>query len=115
MGHAQTIKIGKTEYVIVPKAEYLRLQSLAGVPAGSVDAVYYARKSIGDALRAAREEAGLTQAELARALKKSQPMISGAENGTISVSDRYVKSVLKACGLPENWSGPQKKRVKRKR
>jgi hypothetical protein len=42
-------------------------------------------------------------------------MISGAENGTISVSDRYVKSVLKACGLPEDWSGPQKKRVKRKR
>lgn len=115
MDQAQTIKIGKTEYVIVPKAEYRRLQGLAGVPKGSVDALGYARNSIGASLKAAREEAGLTQAELAHALKKSQPMISGAENGTISVSDRYVKSVLKACGLPEDWSGPQKKRAKRKR
>jgi ribosome-binding protein aMBF1 (putative translation factor) len=109
MDQAQTIKIGKTEYVLVPKAEYRRLQSLAGVPKGSVDAVGYARSSIGDSLKAAREEAGLTQAELARALKKSQPMVSGSESGSISVSDRYVKSVLKACGLPEDWPGPRKK------
>ena len=106
MSQAQTIKIGKTEYVIVPKAEYLRLQNLAGVPTGSVDAVEYARASIGAALKAAREHAGLTQAELARALRKSQPMISGAESGTISVSDRYVKAVLKACDRPEDWGGP---------
>lgn len=37
MTHPQTIRLGKTEYVILPKAEYLRLQSLAGVPAGSVE------------------------------------------------------------------------------
>jgi ribosome-binding protein aMBF1 (putative translation factor) len=115
MSQAQTIKIGKTEYVIVPKAEYLRLQNLAGVPTGSVDAVEYARASIGATLKAAREHAGLTQAELARALRKSQPMISGAESGTISVSDRYVKAVLKVCGLPEDWSGPSKRRARRKR
>ena len=115
MSQAQTIKIGKTEYVIVPKAEYLRLQNLAGVPTGSVDAVEYARASIGATLKAAREHAGLTQAELARALRKSQPMISGAESGTISVSDRYVKAVLKACDLPEDWAGPSKKRARRKR
>jgi hypothetical protein len=42
-------------------------------------------------------------------------MISGAESGTISVSDRYVKAVLKVCDLPENWSGPSKKRARRKR
>lgn len=107
MTHPQTIRLGKTEYVILPKAEYLRLQSLAGVPAGSVDAVEYARASIGSTLKAAREHAGLTQAELAKAMRKSQPMISGAENGTISVSERYVRTVLKACGLPEDWSGPK--------
>ena len=78
MSQAQTIKIGKTEYVIVPKAEYLRLQNLAGVPAGSVDAVEYARASIGATLKAARDRAGLTQMELARTLRKSQPMNGGS-------------------------------------
>lgn len=108
MSNAQTIKLGKTEYVILPKAEYLRLQSIAGIPAGSVDAIDFARTSIGTTLRAAREHAGLTQAELAKALKKSQPMISGAESGSISVSARYVAAVLKACGLPEDWTGPSR-------
>ncbi|MBN1608775.1 MAG: helix-turn-helix transcriptional regulator [Polyangiaceae bacterium] len=115
MSHPQTIKLGKSEYVILTKAEYLRLQTMAGIPAGSVDAIDYARASIGGTLRAAREHAGLTQAELAKALKKSQPMVSGAESGTISVSERYVRTVLKACGLPEDWKGPkQAERARRK-
>jgi ribosome-binding protein aMBF1 (putative translation factor) len=116
MSSPQTIKLGKTEYVILPKAEYLRLQSLAGIPAGSVDAVEYARASIGATLRDAREHAGLTQAELAKQLKKSQPMISGAESGTISVSERYVAAVLKVCELPADWAGPKKpKRTKQRK
>jgi hypothetical protein len=115
MTHAQTIKLGKNEYVILPKGEYLRLRDIAGVPAGSVDAVEYARASIGSTLRAAREHAGLTQAELAKALKKSQPMISGAESGSISVSARYVAAVLKVCRLPENWVGPGGAKGKRAR
>lgn len=114
MSHAQTIKLGKTEYVILPKAEYLRLQQSAGVPPGSVDAVEFARATIGRTLKAAREHAGLTQADLAKALSKSQPMISGAESGTISVSERYVRAVLDACGLPETWKAPKTKRSKRK-
>ena len=105
MKEMQTLKLGKTEYVVVPKAQFLRLQRQAGVPKGSVDAIDYARASIGATLKAAREHAGLTQAALARKLKKSQPMVSGAESGTISVSDRYVKAVLKACSLPEDWAG----------
>ena len=108
MSQPQTIKLGKTEYVILPKAEYLRLQGMAGVPAGSVDAVDYARSSIGATLKAAREHAGLTQAELAKRLKKSQPMVSGAESGSISVSERYVRAVLKACRLPADWTGSKK-------
>ena len=106
MTRAQTIKLGMSEYVILPKGEYLRLRDIAGAPAGSVDAIEYARASIGTTLRAAREHAGLTQAELAKALRKSQPMVSGAEGGSISVSARYVATVLKACHLPENWVGP---------
>jgi hypothetical protein len=46
-----------SEYVIVPKAKCLQLQSLAGVPRGSVDAVEYARASIGATLKAARQHA----------------------------------------------------------
>jgi hypothetical protein len=106
MTRAQTIKLGRNEYVIVPKGEYLRLRDIAGVPTGSVDAIEYARASIGTTLKAAREHAGLTQAELAKALKKSQPMVSGAESGSISVSARYVATVLRACHLPEGWVGP---------
>lgn len=108
MNQAQTIKLGKTEYVILPKSEYLRLQQSAGVPAGSVDAVEYARASIGATLRAAREKAGLSQVELAARMGKSQPMISGAEGGSISVSERYIATVLKACRLPPDWAGPGK-------
>lgn len=119
MTHAQTIKLGKTEYVILPKAEYLRLRQGAGLPADSVDAVEYARASIGATLRAAREEAKLSQAALAQRLGKSQPMISGAESGSISVSDRYVTAVLKACGLPKDWKergarAPQRARPSRR-
>jgi len=108
MSQIQTIKLGKAEYVILPKAEYLRLQSVAGVPDGSVDAVDYARNSIGATLKAAREHAGLTQAELGVRLKKSQPMVSGAELGSISVSERYARAVLKACKLPADWTGPKR-------
>jgi DNA-binding XRE family transcriptional regulator len=115
MAHAQTIKLGKTEYVILPKAEYLRLQSVAGVPEGSVDAVEYARSSIGATLKAAREHAGFTQADLAARLKKSQPMVSGAESGSISVSERYTLAVLKACGLPADWTGPRRTRKRQER
>ncbi len=107
MSNTQTIKLGKTEYVIITKAEYLRLQGMAGIPDGSADAVEYARGSIGATLKAAREHVGLTQEGLAKRLKKSQPMISGAESGSISVSDRYVSAVLKACKLPADWKGPR--------
>ena len=116
MSRVPTIKLGKTEYVIVPKTEYLMLRDSARTPAGSVDAIAYTRSSIGGQLKAAREVARLTQAQLAKSLGKSQPMVSGAESGTISVNTRYVTAVLKACGLPQDWTGAKpKKRTTRKR
>ena len=110
MAKVQTVRLGNSEYVIVRKADYLRLQKSAGIPAGSVDALEYARGSLALTLAAARKQSGLTQAELAKFLGKSQPMISGAENGTVSVSERYVASVLKACGLPKDWTGPERQK-----
>lgn len=112
MTHPPTIQLGKTEYVILPKAEYITLQELAGIPTGSVDAVAHARQSIARELRAAREHAGLTQAALAKRLKKSQPMVSGAESGSISVSARYVAAVLRACKLPEDWTSVQNRKAR---
>jgi DNA-binding XRE family transcriptional regulator len=112
MTDAQSIRIAGTEYVIVSKAEYLDLRRAAGVPAGSVDAVDHAQTSIGRGLHAARTKAKLTQGELAKRLDVSQAMVSGAERGRVRIAERYVASVLKACGLPKDWKPPTAKRVK---
>jgi predicted transcriptional regulator len=69
----------------------------------AVDAIAFGRASLGAKLRQAREVSGLTQSELARRLNKSQTMVSHAELGGISIGERYVKAVLRACGLPANW------------
>jgi len=113
MGEPQTIRLGGAEYVIVPKADYLRLNERDGIPAGSVDALDYARSSLSASLKKAREVAKLTQDDLAKRLGVSQTMVSGAEGGRVKVSERYVRNVLAACGLPEDWSG-QKVATKRK-
>ena len=91
-----TIQVHGEEFVILPRKEYDRLR---GVPEGEVDAVAFAREAIGRDLRAARERAGLTQAELAKRLRRSQAMVSAAENGAMRVGERYVKAVLRACGV----------------
>jgi len=109
---AGTLTIQGVEYVVIPKADYLRTQD---VPPGTVDAHTFVRQSIARDLRAAREHAGLTQAELADRMGKSQTMVSQAESGTARVSERYVKAVLEACGLPEDWAGPKTKPSKRGR
>jgi transcriptional regulator with XRE-family HTH domain len=96
-----SFKIGKTDYVVLPRAEYVRM---GGIPEGSVDALEYARASIATSLRVAREAANLSQPELAKKLRKSQSMVAGAEAGRIRVSERYVLAVLKACGLPKDWA-----------
>jgi hypothetical protein len=38
---------------------------------------------------------------------KSQTMVSQAESGTARISERYVHTVLRACGLPADWNGPR--------
>lgn len=114
--NATTVKLGGTEYVILPKREYVRLRKASGeLPPGTVDALEYARTSLGDKLREAREHAGLTQANLARRLRRSQPMIAGAEAGTINVGERYVAAVLEACGLPRDWPAKPRGSGKRRR
>lgn len=102
-----TLEIRGEEFVLVPRAEYDRLR---GNPAGTVDAVTFGMKSLGRSLRLARQAAGLTQAALAKKLRRSQAMISSAESGAVRVGRRYVLGVLAACGLPEDWQpAPAKK------
>lgn len=114
--NASTLTVAGVEYVIIPKAEYLRLLDKQ-VPLGAVDARAFVRHSIGVDLRAAREAAGLTQTQLARRMGKSQTLISQAESGTARVSERYARAVLAACGLPADWGGrsaaPGRRRVAR--
>ena len=101
---ALNLTIDGTEYVAIPKAEYLRL---IGGGEETVDALSFGRVSLGRSLKAAREHAGLTQAELAKKLKKAQPTVSGSESGKVQVSSKYVAKVLKVCGLPADWKAPQ--------
>jgi ribosome-binding protein aMBF1 (putative translation factor) len=101
---AGTLNVRGVEYVVIPKADYLRMQGGSALPAGAVDAHAFVRQTLGSELRAAREHAKLTQAELAEKLGKSQTMISQAESGEARISERYVRTVLKACKLPANWT-----------
>ncbi len=56
------------------------------------------------ALRRARQDAGMTQIELARRLGKSRTMISRAELGKIHISERDAKAVLRACRLHKKFT-----------
>lgn len=104
-GNVQTITLGGTEYVIVPRSEYERLTAREA-KGDEVDALTFGQRTLGESLRQARETAKLTQAQLAAKLKKSQPMVSGAESGRVRVGAAYVKAVLRACGLAPDWTPP---------
>ena len=39
-------------------------------------------------------------------MKKAQPTVSGSETGRLAVSENNVAKVLKARGLPKDWSAP---------
>jgi len=108
------LTIRGVEYIIIPKSEYLRVQDSV-LPEGTVDAHSFVRESIAGDLRAAREHAKLTQASLAKKMGKSQTLVSQAEAGIARVSERYVRSVLKACRLPADWSGSKAKPRRRGR
>ena len=58
---------------------------------------------LSEALKKRRLSRGLTQAELAKKLRRSQSMVSSAETGTVRVGERYAAAVLRACRLPADW------------
>ena len=117
MNTSPVIEIRGERFALIPEQEYLKL--LGQVPPEGVteadpfdmtdlvDADDYMAKSIGRTLKAARVAVGLTQAQLAKKMKKSQAMVSSAERGTIEVGPGYLRAVLKGCGLPINWTPPK--------
>ncbi len=62
------------------------------------------RAKVGRDLKAARVHAGLTQAQLAKKLRRAQTTVSKSEAGKIQVSEAYIRQVLKVCGLNEDFS-----------
>lgn len=94
---AGMLTIRGVEYVVIPKAEYLRVQD-SSLPEGAVDAHAFVRASIAGDLRVAREHAKLTQANLAKRMGKSQTLVSQAEAGIARVSERYVRAVYRGVG-----------------
>jgi len=114
------IEIRGERFALIPEQEYLALLGHMAPDASTeadpfdltdlVDADEFMGKSIGRTLKAARAAAGLTQAQLAKKLSKSQAMVSSAERGTIEIGPAYLRSVLKGCGLPMNWT-PRHDRV----
>lgn len=93
--------MNRDEYVVVP-IQFVR-EALAGKPTRNF-AAEYVRSALGRDLRAARMAAGFTQAELAKRIKKGQSTVSMSEKGQIRVSSAYVRSVLRACRVPKDWS-----------
>ncbi len=111
------LEVKGERFVVIPESEYNELIHLSGdeepLPASlfddtdTEDADSFVAGIVTRNLKAARLVARLTQAELARKMKKSQAMISGAERGVIEIGVRYWEDVLKACKLPKDWKpGP---------
>lgn len=71
-----------------------------------VDALEHAVRTIGESLRDARTHASLTVGELATKLGTFPHRVQTVEEGTAGLVDEdYVRRVLDACGLPEDWIG----------
>ena len=94
------VKIHGEDFVVLPKAEYLRLVL---APPVLEDARTVVRQNLGASLLEARQKAGLSQAALARKIRVTQSMVSQAERGRMRIGERYMAKVLKACGLPKDW------------
>jgi hypothetical protein len=98
------LHLGEGEYVLLHRAEYLRLCS-GGAPEGLqlADAKAAVIAEMSKRVRLAREQAGLTQSALPKRLRVTQAMVSRAESGAVRISGAYIGRVLKACKLSADW------------
>ncbi len=76
---------------------------------GSSKALHSRRyKAFIERLRKAREEAGMTQVELAKALKRSQTWVSKWELGERRVDFVELEDIAKALGKELGWFGTRR-------
>lgn len=97
------------EYLLIAKGAYVQWRDAQGGDASERGSGARPRglKEIARRLREARRAAGLSQVDLARKLGKSQAFVSQTENARVRVGDRYLSSVLRACGLPDDGDAGQ--------
>jgi DNA-binding XRE family transcriptional regulator len=100
------VHLAEGDYVIIPRAEYLRLCGESAAPAGLLlaDAKKAVMAEMSRRVRLARESRSLTQSALAKRLGVTQAMVSRAESGSARISGAYIGRVLKACKLPPDWT-----------
>jgi hypothetical protein len=98
---AGTLTVGGVEYVVIPKAEYLRMRATT-LPPGTVDTRAYVRGSIAAALKQARDAAGLTQAELAERMGKESDHDQPGR-----VWRRACKRTLRGVRAQSMWVAPR--------
>lgn len=92
------------EYVLIAKSDYVRWREAQVRDTGERGRGAPSRglRAIARRLREARRAAALSQVDLAKRLGRSQAFVSQAESGKTRVGDCYLKSVLQACGLPDD-------------
>ncbi len=84
------------DFVLIPAEEYRRLRRLADDEV--VDAVQFAKESIGRDLARLRREAGLSQAEVASRAKIRAETLSRLENAKGNPTVATIKRILTALG-----------------
>lgn len=95
-GGVQRVRIKGAIFYLVPRAHYSRLVRESG--RGNVDAVDFARASIGRDLRRRRAKAGLTQAQVASRSGLRLETVCRLENGKGNPTVSTVRRILAALG-----------------
>jgi transcriptional regulator with XRE-family HTH domain len=88
------IRLAGIDYELVPRAN----ERKANEPSRSNEPALKSA-AIAKQLRAARKRAGLTQRKLAERLNLSHVTVAHAELGRSRVGERYLETVLAACGV----------------
>lgn len=100
-----TLHLDGREYVVMPRAEFDRLQGLANLPPlpkpdkhGTMPAVAFARASLARKIIRARIEAGLTQKDLAKAAGIRVETLCRIETGKHTASPATAEKIGRALG-----------------
>ena len=94
--HVREMRVGRQTFCLVKKSEYLKLVREAEGP--YVDAVEFARASIGRGLRRDRLKTGLTQTEVARRAGIRAETLCRLESGRGNPTVATIKAICRALG-----------------